>query len=175
MTGRCQAGEHALPVLAYRADLPRNRAFLPERAREIGVPMRLWGTLQRGETVAWAGGTAVPDEVLGPMRKGLSVAYITDTRPLPALVDFASGADLLVCEGTYGSDADAEKAVRNRHMTFREAARLARDTGVKRLWITHFSPGLDDPELFAGNAREVFPAAVVGSDGLREVLAFGDE
>jgi ribonuclease BN (tRNA processing enzyme) len=46
---------------------------------------------------------------------------------------------------------------------------------VKRLWITHFSPGLDDPESFAGNAREVFSEAVVGSDGLRGVLAFGDE
>jgi ribonuclease Z len=175
MTGRCQAGEHALPVLAYRADLPRNRAFLTERAREIGVPLRLWRTLQRGEVVAWAGGTATPDEVLGPARKGLSVAYITDTRPLPELVAFAAGVDLLVCEGTYGSDADAEKAERNRHMTFREAATLARAAGVKRLWITHFSPGLDDPESFAGNAREVFSEAVVGSDGLRGVLAFWEE
>ncbi len=175
MTGSCQSGEHALPVLAYRADLSRNRAFLPGRAREIGVPMRLWGALQRGERVAWERGPAAPAEVLGPARTGLSVAYITDTRPLPESVDFAAGVDLLVCEGTYGSDADATKAERNRHMTFREAAALAGDAGVKRLWITHFSPGLDDPESFAGNAREVFPEAVVGSDGLREVLAFGDE
>ena len=102
------------------------------------------------------------------------MAYITDTRPTPELVDFAAGVDLLVCEGTYGSDEDIEKAEKNRHMTFREAATLARAAGAERLWITHFSPGLDDPGAFVGNAVEMFPGAVVGWDGLKEVLAFGE-
>jgi ribonuclease Z len=175
MTGRCQAGAHALPVLAYRADLARNRAFLPDRARALGIPMQLWGDIQRGEGVAWDGESASPDDVLGPPRRGLSVAYITDTRPTPELVDFAAGVDLLVCEGTYGSDEDTEKAEKNRHMTFREAATLARDAGVEQLWITHFSPGLDDPGSYVGNAVEVFPEAVVGWDGLQGVLTFGEE
>ena len=174
MAGRCEAGEHALPVLAYRADLPRNRAFLPVRARELGVPTELWGALQRGENGRWDGGEASPDDVLGPPRRGLSVVYVTDTRPLPGLAALAADADLLVCEGTYGSDEDGEKAVRNRHMTFREAATLAREAGVTRLWITHFSPGVDDPGAFAGNATEVFAGAVVGHDGMSETLAFLD-
>ncbi len=174
MMGSCQEGEHALPVLAYRADLPRNRAFLPERARERGVPIELWGALQRGEAVRWEGGVAEPNEVLGLPRKGLSIAYITDTRPLRELATFAAGVDLLVCEGTYGSDEDAAKAEKNTHMTFREAATLARDAAARRLWITHFSPGLDDPGVFAGNATEVFAGAVVGRDGMRGVLAYVD-
>ncbi len=174
MTGSCQVGEHGLPVLAYRADLARNRAFLPDRARALGIPMQLWGALQDGEGVSWDGGAASADDVLGPPRRGLCVAYITDTRPTPELVDFAAGADLLVCEGTYGSDEDTEKAKQNRHMTFREAATVARDAGVERLWITHFSPGLHDPGAFVGNAVEVFPEAMVGWDGLQGVLAFGE-
>ena len=172
--GTCQEGEHALPVLAYRADLPRKRAFLPERARELGVPIELWGALQRGEDVRWAGGAGSPDDVLGPPRRGLSLAYITDTRPLRELARFAAGVDLLVCEGTYGSDEDAEKAVRNRHMTFREAATLAQEAGARRLWITHFSPGLDDSGASAGIATEVFAGAVVGHDGMGGVLAYSD-
>ena len=175
MTGSCQAGEHALPVLAYRAQLPRSRGFLPDRARALGIPIEHWGSLQRGASAAWEGGFASPDEVLGPPRSGLSVVYVTDTRPTPELVTFASEADLLVCEGTYGSDEDAGKALKNRHMTFREAASLARDAAVQRLWITHFSPGLDDPQGFVGNAREVFPDAVVGHDGLSGVLAFANQ
>ena len=174
MTGRCRAGVHALPVLAYRVDLPRNRAFLPNRARALEVPIELWGALQRGESVRWVDGAASPVEVLGPPRRGLSLAYVTDTRPMPELAAFAAGVDLLVCEGTYGSDEDADKAARNTHMTFREAAALARDARVRRLWITHFSPGLDDPEAYARNARDVFPGAVVGRDGLRETIAFSD-
>jgi ribonuclease Z len=80
--------------------------------------------------------------------------------------------DLLVCEGTYGSDEDNPKAVRNRHMTFREAATLARDANAKGLWITHFSPALEIPAAFAANATSVFPQAEIGHDGLKIQLPF---
>ncbi len=82
---------------------------------------------------------------LGLRDPGSPFAYVTDTRPAPELPQFLKGVDLLVCEGTYGSDEDLPKAVRNRHMTFREAAALARDASANRLWITHFSPALEDP------------------------------
>ena len=85
---------------------------------------------------------------------------------------FLEGVDLLVSEGTYGSDEDLPKAVRNRHMTFREAATLARDAAADLLWITHFSPALEDPDAFAGNARDVFPRNVIGYDGLTIGLPF---
>jgi ribonuclease Z len=174
VAGSCAAGVHALPVLAYRADLARGPAFLAERARELGVPVALWHELQGGTPVSWAGGAVMPDAVLGPPRPGLSVAYVTDTRPLPSHVTLVAGVDLLVCEGTYGSDEDAAKAQVNTHMTFREAATLARDAVVKRLWLTHFSPALEKPEEFQRNAAEVFPGTVVGHDGLTLSLTFAD-
>jgi ribonuclease Z len=170
----CEAGEHAIPVLAYRIEKPRGRAFLPDRARALGVPITLWQRLQRGESVTWNGGVVTSDEVLGPVREGLAVAYVTDTRPIPALANLAAGVDLMVCEGTYGSDEDQAKAERNKHMTFREAATLARDAGVSRLWISHFSPALEDPEALAANATEVFPATTIGHDGLQVTLRFAE-
>ena len=174
LVGSCEPGDHALPVLAYRLDLMRGRAFLPERARGLGVPMELWGRLQAGEPVSWDSGAATPDDVLGPPRPGLSVAFVTDTRPASKLPRLVECVDLLVCEGTYGSDEDLPKAVRNRHMTFREAATLARDAGANRLWITHFSPALKDPSAFAANATDVFPHATIGYDGLKVSLPFPD-
>jgi ribonuclease Z len=59
-------------------------------------------------------------------------------------------------------------------MTFREAATLAREAGVKRLWVTHFSPAVEKPEQFQGNATDVFPSAVVARDGLTLGLTFAD-
>jgi ribonuclease Z len=174
LRGRCVEGEHQLPVLAFRVDLPRQRAFLPERAQALGVPLQLWRTLQAGIPVAWESGQATPDDVLGPPRRGLSVSYVTDTRPLPAIVELVADSDLLVCEGTYGSDDDLVKAIAHRHMTFREAATLARDAGATRLWITHFSPALEDPAAFAGVATAVFANTIIGYDGLTERLAFVD-
>lgn len=170
--GACVAGEHALPVLAYRLDLARQRRFLADRARAIGIPTNLWRKLQDGQAITLDGRAIGPDDVMGPPRPGISVAYVTDTRPTAGIAELIAGATLLVCEGTYGDDAQAENAVRNQHMTFREAATLARDAGVQQLWITHFSPGVEDPHAFTGNAREVFPGAVIGHDGMTASLAF---
>ncbi len=172
MRGSCVAGEHALPVLAYRLDLARQRRFLADRARALDIPTSLWRRLQDGQPVTLDGRTVGPDEVMGPPRHGISVAYVTDTRPTTGIAELISGVTLLVCEGTYGDDAQAANAVRNQHMTFREAATLARDAGVQQLWITHFSPGVDNPLAFTGNARAVFPEAVIGHDGMTTSLAF---
>ena len=175
LIGSCEPGDHALPVLAYRVDLSRGSAFLPDRARRLGVPIGLWSQLQAGESVTWKSGHATADNVLGPTRPGLAIAFVTDTRPVPRLPGFLQSVNLLVCEGTYGSDEDLSKAVRNRHMTFREAAVLARDASANRLWITHFSPALEDPTAFAAHATSVFPQAQIGVDGLKINLRFPDE
>jgi len=175
LAGSCERGEHALPVLAYRVDLARSRAFQPERARALKVPIELWKRLQAGESVSWTGGTATPDAVLGSPRSGVSIAYVTDTRPVPKLPQFAEAVDLLVCEGTYGSDEDLPKAARNKHMTFREAATLAANANAQLLWLTHFSPALEDPDAFVVNARDVFPRAMIGYDGLSVGLSFSAE
>lgn len=174
LLGRCVEGVHALPVLAYRADLPRKRPFLTHRAMALGVPQRFWSALQDGLMVEWDARRVVPDQVLGPERPGLALAYVTDTRPTPAISELVQGVDLLVSEATYGDDADAEKAIRNSHMTFREAATLARGARAGRLWLTHFSPGLDEPPAWITNATDVFADTVVGSDGLVTSLNFGD-
>ncbi len=174
LRARCASGEHGLPVLAYRVEQRRNPAFLAEEARALGIPVNLWQRLQAGESVSWQGRTIEPGQVLGPPRRGLSIGYVTDTRPLPELVELVAEVDLLVCEGTYGDDADHEKAVRNAHMTYREAATLARDSGAKQLWITHFSPAMDEPERYLPYAASVFANSVIGVDGLSASLSFPD-
>ena len=155
----CVAAEHHVPCLAYRLDVPRGRRFLPDRARALGVPVPDWKRLQRGEVV----GAVDPSDVLGPPRRGLSVGLVTDTRPTDAIAELVSGVDLLVCEGTYGSDDDQPRAVERTHMTFREAALLAQRAQAKQLVLTHFSPSVVDPESFVENARAVFPETLVGA------------
>jgi ribonuclease Z len=167
----CAEGQHHVPCLAYRLDLPRAPRFLPERARALGVPLNDWKRLQRGEPV----GSVDPSDVLGPPRAGLSVALVTDTRPVPSLVDLAAGADVLVCEGTFGDDADQPRAVERRHMTFREAAELAHAAKAKQLLLTHFSPAMPDPESYATNAQSVFANTIVGHDHLTLTLRFPND
>jgi len=171
LTITCAQAEHHVPCLGYRIDVPRGRRFLPERARELGVPVADWRRLQRGETV----GGVSSEAVLGPPRHGLSVGLVTDTRPTPFLVQLISGVDLLVGEGMYGSDDDQPRALERTHMTFREAAQLAASAGAKQLVLTHFSPSVVEPDSYVGNAREVFPETIVGRDHLTLSLSFADE
>ena len=170
----CLAVDHAVPCLAYRLDVPRGRRFDPDRARALGVPIALWSRLQRGEAVTWGGGRAAPEDVLGPERRGLRLAYVTDTRPTPELPGFVVGADLLVCEGTYGDPADRESAIENKHLLFSEAAAIARAADVRQLWLTHFSAKLTEPADFLSHAAAVFPDTVVGRDHLTTTLSFSE-
>jgi len=166
---------HRVPCLAYTLHRPRSRRFLPERAQELGVPVQWWRQLQHGEPVVIAGRVVRPDDVLGPPRRGITVAFVTDTRPTPELPAFVDGADLLVCEGMYGDPALLPRAVERGHMLFHEAAELARAAGVQRLWLTHFSPSLTDPATWLPLARAVFPATEIGPVHRTVTLRFPEE
>ena len=166
------AVDHGVPCLAYSLYVPRGRRFAPERASALGIPVHLWSRLQAGEPVEWGGRQVEPGEVLGEERRGIKLAYVTDTRPTPALPSFVEGADLLVCEGMYGSPEDLPKAVGNRHMLFSEAAEIARGGRVRELWLTHFSPSLSDTQEWLGEATQIFPNTRVGHDRMTGTLRF---
>jgi len=166
---------HRVPCLAYRADLARARRFDAEAARQLGIPQHLWRRLQDGKRVTWEAGATEPGDLLGPPRQGVSFAYVTDTRPVPEFATFLAGVDLLVCEGTYGDDADQAKAIRHTHMTFAEAATIAHEARAGQLWLTHFSPAMADPAQWLSNAQAIFPSSVVGSAGIKTSLVFPED
>ncbi len=172
LRGRVRFGEHTLPSLSYRIDLPRARRFDASRATELDIPQELWGGLQHDGAVEWAGGSATSDDVMGPARRGVSFAYVTDTRPVSRLLPLVEGVDLLVCEATYSNDDKLEKAHRWGHMSYREAAELARDGQAHQLWLTHFGSGNPDPEADLANATDVFPLTTAGYSGLTTSLRF---
>lgn len=163
---------HTVPCYGYSQVIRRAGRFDPERARENQVPMAVWSSLQKGVEVEQDGRLYTPDMVLGPERKGIKVTYCTDTRPIPEIAEHASGADLFICEGMYGEDEMLPKAKENRHMTFTEAAQLAREAGVGEMWLTHYSPSLIRPDDFMGPVRDIFPCAKPGKDRKSVYLTF---
>jgi ribonuclease Z len=165
---------HRAPCLGFRLEVARGRRFLPERAEALAVPKPLWGRLQAGEPVEWPGGRATPDEVLGPPREGLTVAYVTDTRPVDGLAAFARDADLLICEATYLLPGDEARAAEHDHMHLVETCQLATEAGARRLWLTHFSQAVPDPTALAAQVRALCPLAEIGQDGMTATLRFRD-
>ncbi len=167
--------QHAIPTYGYAVEIPRAGRFQVERAEALGLPVTYWNRLQKGETVEFEGETYYPEMVLGPPRKGLKVAYCTDSRPTRSIVEGARGADLFICEGMYGERGSEERAAEHKHMNFAEAAALAKAAEVRELWLTHFSPALNHPEEFIDVAREIFPNAKTGTDGMSLTMKFEEE
>lgn len=162
--------DHRVSALAYvLQEDDRPGRFNVERARALLVREGPdFGRLQRGEAVQAADGRAVqPADVLGPPRGGRRVVISGDTRPCPTVVAAARDADLLIHESTF-SDDEQERALETRHSTAREAGRVAREAGVRRLILTHLSSRHDvDPSKLLAQAREEFSGPIeVAYDGL---------
>jgi ribonuclease Z len=166
---------HNVVCYGYSVEIKRAGKFSVERAKEQEVPMKLWSRLQNGETIEQDGKIFTPQMVLGPQRKGLKVAYCTDSRPLDTIVEAARGADLFICEGMYAEKEKLAKAKQYKHMTFYEAADMAERAGVAELWLTHFSPSLIRGEDYMPKVRKIFSNAHLGHDGKNVELVFTEE
>ncbi len=166
---------HNVPCYGYTLEILRQGRFSPERAKQQEIPLKYWNPLQKGQTIRDGDMVYTPDMVLGEARKGLKVTYTTDTRPTRSISQHAADSDLFICEGMYGEPDKVEKAKQYKHMTFREAAVLARDADVKELWLTHYSPSLVRPEDYMGQVTEIFPNAFPGKDGKSVELNFEEE
>ena len=164
--------DHSTECLGYSFYFKRSPKFNLEKAINNNVPKILWQKLQSGKDIIFNDKTYSPDMVLGDDRKGIKISFITDTRPILSIPEFIKNSDLFICESMYGDDLDISKAVKNKHMTFREAANLARLGNVKNLVLTHFSPSLGEPNLYKKNATDVFENTIIGEDRLSFSLNF---
>ncbi len=166
---------HNVTCYGYSIRIPRQGKFDVEAAMKLPIERRMWGVLQGGESVTVDGVTYTPDMVMGPDRPGIKLTYTTDTRPTQSIIDHAAGADLFICEGMYGEEDKADKAVANKHMTFNEAAVIASEAQPKRMWLTHFSPSLVKAEPYMKEVRKIFPDAEAGKDGKHMDIMFGED
>ncbi|MCI5614169.1 MAG: ribonuclease Z [Agathobacter sp.] len=167
--------KHNVLCYGYSVEIKRAGRFDVNRAKEQGIPMKLWNPLQKGQTMEWEGVTYTPDMVLGPARKGIKLTYCTDSRPVQAIVDAAKDSDLFICEGMYAEKEKLAKAKQYKHMTFYEAAKMAKEANVQEMWLTHFSPSLVRGEDYMPKVKEIFENSYLGKDGKSVELMFREE
>lgn len=163
---------HNVVCYGYSIEIDRAGKFDVERALQQDIPKIYWKHLQKGETVEVDGRIFTPEMVLGAPRKGIKLTYCTDTRPTASICENAKESNLFICEGMYGEKEKAAKAVEYKHMTFYEAAKLAKDAQVQEMWLTHYSPSLTRPEEYMDDVRAIFPHAKAGKDGMSVELDY---
>jgi len=140
------------------------RPFLDEKATELGVP---FGPERRdlvdGKSITLADGRVVsPEDVLGPLQKGIKFVVVGDTGKTEDLLEVCRDADALVIEATY-LNSEADMAREFSHNTAKRAAELARDAGVRKLILTHISRRYREKDVLA-EAQAIFPNSVVARD-----------
>ena len=167
--------KHNVVCYGYSVEIKRKGKFSVDRAKETGIPVKCWNPLQKGQTVEVDGVTYTPDMVLGPERKGLKVTYCTDSRPTDAIVDAATESDVFICEGMYAEKDKLAKAKQKKHMTFYEAADMAKRANVKEMWLTHFSPSLVRAEEYMPEVRSIVENSKLGKDGKSVELMFEED
>lgn len=164
----CAALRHKIPCYGYRVKVERKPIFSPEKAQALEIPVRLYRRLHAGESATLDDGrTILPEQVLDGARDPLLVSYCTDTLPVGRIAQLSRNADLMIAEGMYSDDAMAGAVREKMHSLYSQSARLAAQAAAKRLWLTHFSPALTQPQAGLSSAREFFPAALAAHDGIR--------
>ena len=166
---------HNITCYGYSIEIKRVGRFDVERAKANQIPQRMWSHLQKGETITTEEGIVyTPDMVLGAARKGIKVTYCTDSRPTELIVKSAENSDLFICEGMYAEKDKLAKARQYKHMTFYEAADMAKRANVKEMWLTHFSPSLVRPDEYMAEVKNIFSQSFLGKDGKTVELMFDE-
>ncbi len=159
---------HSKPCVGFVLEEEmRPGVFMPQAALELGVPRGpLWSVLQSGQPVELPGGSVVrPEQVMGERRKGRKFAFMTDTSYVQEASREVEGADLLICEGMFSEEL-REDAGEKKHLTARQAGRIAQRAGVGRLGLIHYSPRYTERDLkvLLHEARAVFPRTFLTRD-----------
>ncbi|MEU1467900.1 ribonuclease Z [Streptomyces sp. NPDC005761] len=138
---------HPVESYGYRLVEPDGRRMLPGKLAEHGITGPDIGRLQRAGVL---GGITLDD--VSERRRGQRFAFIMDTRLCDGVYALAEGCDMLVIESTF-LDEDEKLATDHGHLTAGQAARVAKEAGVRHLVLTHFSQRYPEPELFEVQAR----------------------
>jgi ribonuclease Z len=157
--------DHVPETLGWRLEEPRGRTMLHDRLEDAGVVGAAVGELQRAGVIE-IGERIVRLEEMSVEHPGQVFAFVMDTGLCEAAFELARGADLLVCEATFGAH-EADLAREYHHLTAAQAARIAAEAGARRLVITHFSQRYPDETVLLEEARAEFDDVVAARDFVR--------
>jgi len=155
--------DHTVPSWGFRIQEDDRRSVDSKAAAKLGVKGPMVGQLVRDGQVT-VGDKLVRLEQVSFPRRGQAAAIVMDTRPCSGALELSRGVDLLICESTY-LESEATESWERGHMTAAQAATLARDSGARKLVLTHFSQRHPDVAVFLEEAKPIFREVVAAEDG----------
>lgn len=144
---------------------PNDRNIIKEAITKYEIPSMSIPAIKKGEDFITREGVVIKNgDITIPPSKPLSYAYCSDTKYFNRLASFVKDVDLLYHEATFDKEL-GDLAASVSHSTTHDAARVARDAGVKKLVIGHFSARYKNISKLVDEAKEIFPDTIPAIDG----------
>ncbi len=160
---RTHWNDHPVPALAYSLEEKDLVKIDKEAADRLGIPSRRLEELRNQGAIIYNGRTVKLEEVAMGLRKGRKIVYTGDTRPMESMKEFSRDADVLIHDTSTDSSLEPTVNVYG-HTSSRQAAEIARDAGVKKLYLFHYSPRVVDTNTLLEEARGIFPGSELSTD-----------
>ncbi len=162
--------EHRIDSFGFRVEeLPHTNISI-EKAHALGVTDgAMIGRIKREGTVILPndGRTVHFADIAAPQHKPRSFVYAGDTRKCAATIELAHRASVLVHEATFRADMN-DKATERFHSTSEQAAEVALEAGVERLFLSHISVRYKSGLPLLREARKIFPQTFLAKELLIE-------
>lgn len=157
--------EHRMPCCGF---LFREKPLLPHIRRDMidafNIPLSQINNIKAGGGWTTEDGTVLEHEQLvTPADPVKAYAYCSDTRYIPELYQQLQDVNVLYHESTYAND-QIENAKKYCHSTAEQAAKVARDAKVERLYLGHYSSRYEDENILLNEARAVFPESFLSNE-----------
>jgi ribonuclease Z len=165
---------HRIPSFGFLfREKPHKRNLSKESILKYDIPRDQMDAIKEGADLVLPDGKKVPNHkiTISPAHSR-AYAFCSDTAYSEAFLHQINGVDLMYHEATFLNDK-AGIAAEKTHSTTLEAATLAKKAGVKKLLLGHYSARYNDLQLFAQEARQVFPNTELAEEG--RIIQVGDE
>lgn len=171
--------DHRIDCFGFRViEKDHPGELLVDKLQELQIPSGpIYGRIKKGEEVTLADGRVINGkDFIGEAKKGRVVTIISDTRSTPAIAELAKDADVLVHESTFSAE-ESSLAKNYYHSTSVQAARVAKDNNVKKLFLTHISARYAGKNslVLQDEARKVFTKTNVVRDFYEYSIPFQKE
>lgn len=146
--------EHSVKCLAYKIKEKDVRNILVEKLAAKGIkPGKFLSKLKEGKDVVY-NGIKLKYKELTYLKKGKSLAYVTDLRYSRKVISFIKGVDTLIIESTFGEEF--QKSYDFFHLNIKEAMLLAKSSGAKDVYFVHTSQRYENDDSMVKSATAIY-------------------
>jgi ribonuclease Z len=160
--------KHRIPTAGFLfKERERERHIRKDMIDFYHIPLKAIPGIKQGADFTTAEGETVANARLTTLAAvAKSYAYCSDTAYSKKLIPLIQGVDLLFHEATF-DESESDRAKSTFHSTASVAAGVAKEAGVKKLLIGHYSARYADEKGLLAEAKAIFDNTVLADEGLQ--------